>query len=70
MGKENAKVGQGKAFKEGWIKKDKDTLRANVRFNLLNLWTFSLTYCIDRLDHRHKQGATPDHTKDSLTSRP
>lgn len=54
MGKENANVGQGKAFKEGWIKKDKDTLRANVRFNLLTLWTFSLTYCIDRLDYRHK----------------
>lgn len=31
MGKESAKVGQGKAFKEGWIKKDKDLLRAAVR---------------------------------------
>ncbi|KAI4136782.1 MAG: hypothetical protein LQ341_005454 [Variospora aurantia] len=28
VGKESAKVGQGKAFKEGWIKKDKDLLRA------------------------------------------
>ncbi|KAL8769574.1 MAG: hypothetical protein Q9209_004506 [Squamulea sp. 1 TL-2023] len=28
VGKETAKVGQGKAFKEGWIKKDKDILRA------------------------------------------
>ncbi|KAL8735419.1 MAG: hypothetical protein Q9166_000965 [cf. Caloplaca sp. 2 TL-2023] len=27
VGKESAKVGQGKAFKEGWIKKDKDLLR-------------------------------------------
>lgn len=31
MGKESAKVGQGKAFKEGWIKKDKDLLKATVR---------------------------------------
>ncbi|KZF24484.1 phenylalanyl-tRNA synthetase alpha chain [Xylona heveae TC161] len=30
VGKDNAKVGQGKAFKEGWIKKDKDLLRANT----------------------------------------
>lgn len=30
MGKESAKIGQGKAFKEGWIRKDKDTLKANV----------------------------------------
>lgn len=30
MGKESVKIGQGKAFKEGWIKKDKDTLRVNV----------------------------------------
>ena len=30
VGKESAKVGQGKAFKEGWIKKDKDVLRVNV----------------------------------------
>ncbi|KAL8955222.1 MAG: hypothetical protein Q9183_006740, partial [Haloplaca sp. 2 TL-2023] len=28
VGKESAKVGQGKAFKEGWIKKDKDLLKA------------------------------------------
>ncbi|KAI9874450.1 MAG: Phenylalanyl-tRNA synthetase, beta subunit, cytoplasmic [Pleopsidium flavum] len=30
VGKESAKVGPGKAFKEGWIKKDKDMLRANT----------------------------------------
>ncbi|MCJ1337180.1 Phenylalanyl-tRNA synthetase, beta subunit, cytoplasmic [Bachmanniomyces sp. S44760] len=30
VGKESAKVGQGKAFKEGWIKKDKDTLKPNI----------------------------------------
>ena len=30
MGTESAKVGQGKAFKAGWIKKDKDVLKANV----------------------------------------
>ncbi|RHZ47202.1 phenylalanine--tRNA ligase subunit alpha [Aspergillus thermomutatus] len=30
VGKENAKVGQGNAFKKGWIKKDKDVLRANT----------------------------------------
>ncbi|KAL8896217.1 MAG: hypothetical protein Q9207_007810 [Kuettlingeria erythrocarpa] len=30
VGKESAKVGQGKAFKEGWIKKDKDLLRPAV----------------------------------------
>ncbi|KAA6415540.1 MAG: phenylalanyl-tRNA synthetase alpha chain [Lasallia pustulata] len=30
IGRESAKVGQGKAFKEGWIKKDKDVLRANT----------------------------------------
>ncbi|KAL8811626.1 MAG: hypothetical protein Q9223_000131 [Gallowayella weberi] len=30
VGKESAKVGQGKAFKEGWIKKDKDLLRATT----------------------------------------
>lgn len=28
VGKDNAKVGQGNAFKRGWIKKDKDLLRA------------------------------------------
>ncbi|KAJ5103357.1 Phenylalanine--tRNA ligase alpha subunit [Penicillium argentinense] len=28
VGKDNAKVGQGNAFKHGWIKKDKDLLRA------------------------------------------
>ncbi|CAI7624419.1 tRNA synthetases class II core domain (F)-domain-containing protein [Penicillium cosmopolitanum] len=28
VGKDNAKVGQGNAFKQGWIKKDKDLLRA------------------------------------------
>ncbi|KAL8950729.1 MAG: hypothetical protein Q9222_003248 [Ikaeria aurantiellina] len=28
VGKESAKVGQGKAFKEGWIRKDKDLLKA------------------------------------------
>ncbi|KAI9375004.1 tRNA synthetases class II core domain (F)-domain-containing protein [Aspergillus egyptiacus] len=28
VGKENAQVGQGNAFKRGWIKKDKDLLRA------------------------------------------
>ncbi|KAL8823944.1 MAG: hypothetical protein Q9191_005421 [Dirinaria sp. TL-2023a] len=31
VGKESAKVGQGKAMKERWIVKDKDLLRANVR---------------------------------------
>lgn len=31
VGKESAKVGQGKAFKEGWVKKDKaGLLHANV----------------------------------------
>ncbi|KAL8804136.1 MAG: hypothetical protein Q9182_002770 [Xanthomendoza sp. 2 TL-2023] len=30
VGKESAKVGQGKAFKEGWITKDKDLLRATT----------------------------------------
>lgn len=30
VGKESAKVGQGKAFKEGWIKKDKDLLKATA----------------------------------------
>ncbi|KAL9594589.1 MAG: hypothetical protein Q9219_006949 [cf. Caloplaca sp. 3 TL-2023] len=30
VGKESAKVGQGKAFKEGWIKKDRDLLRATT----------------------------------------
>ena len=30
VGQESAKVGQGKAMKAGWIKKDKDTFRANV----------------------------------------
>lgn len=30
VGKENAKVGQGNAFKRGWIKKDKDLLRASA----------------------------------------
>lgn len=34
VGKESAKVGQGKAFKEGWIRKDKDTLKVNVRVSL------------------------------------
>ena len=35
VGKESAKVGQGKAFKEGWIVKDKDTLKANAQVSLL-----------------------------------
>lgn len=30
VGKENAKVGQGNAFKRGWIKKDQDKLRATA----------------------------------------
>lgn len=30
VGKDIAKVGQGNAFKRGWIKKDKDLLRANT----------------------------------------
>lgn len=30
VGKDNAKVGQGNAFKRGWIKKDKDLLRPNA----------------------------------------
>ena len=30
VGKDNAKVGQGNAFKKGWIKKDKDLLRPNT----------------------------------------
>ncbi|KAF5016216.1 hypothetical protein F66182_12174, partial [Fusarium sp. NRRL 66182] len=30
VGKDTAKVGQGNAFKRGWIKKDKDLLRANT----------------------------------------
>ena len=30
VGTESAKVGQGKAFKQGWIKKDKDLLKANT----------------------------------------
>ncbi|KAE8148334.1 tRNA synthetases class II core domain (F)-domain-containing protein [Aspergillus avenaceus] len=30
VGKENAKVGQGNAFKKGWIKKDGQLLRANA----------------------------------------
>ena len=30
VGKENAKVGQGNAFKRGWIKKDQDKLRTNT----------------------------------------
>lgn len=30
VGKDNAKVGQGNAFKRGWIKKDKDLLRAST----------------------------------------
>lgn len=38
MGKETAKIGQGKAFKEGWIKKDGDTLKINVR--QVNLWAW------------------------------
>ena len=35
VGQESAKIGQGKAFKEGWIKKDKDILRANVRAKVI-----------------------------------
>lgn len=30
IGKDTAKIGQGNAFKRGWIKKDKDLLRANA----------------------------------------
>lgn len=30
VGRETAKVGQGKALKEGWIRKDKDTFKATV----------------------------------------
>jgi phenylalanyl-tRNA synthetase alpha chain len=30
VGKDTAKIGQGKALKERWIKKDKDTLRVNI----------------------------------------
>ncbi|OJJ46994.1 hypothetical protein ASPZODRAFT_131911 [Penicilliopsis zonata CBS 506.65] len=30
VGKDNAKIGQGNAFKRGWIKKDKDVLRATT----------------------------------------
>ncbi|PWY91156.1 phenylalanyl-tRNA synthetase beta chain cytoplasmic [Aspergillus heteromorphus CBS 117.55] len=30
VGKDNAKIGQGNAFKKGWIKKDKDLLRATT----------------------------------------
>lgn len=33
-------MGQGKAFKEGWIKKDKDLLRANVCIVLLGIGYF------------------------------
>ncbi len=44
MGKESAKVGQGKAFKMGWIKKDKDTLRANVRIVFVAIQAYALTH--------------------------
>ena len=37
VGKESAKVGQGKAFKERWIIKDKDTLKINVHHSFLKL---------------------------------
>ncbi|KKK16748.1 hypothetical protein P175DRAFT_0498149 [Aspergillus ochraceoroseus IBT 24754] len=44
VGKENAKIGQGNAFKRGWIKKDKDILRVTTdtivdetRAQLLNI---------------------------------
>ena len=37
VGKESAKVGQGKAFKEGWITKDKDTLKIKVHHLFLKL---------------------------------
>ena len=41
--KEIAKVGQGKAMKEGWIAKDKDTFKAKVRRPALTVETQSLT---------------------------
>ncbi len=44
MGKESAKVGQGKAFKEGWIKKYKDKLRANVRIVFVAIQAYALTH--------------------------
>ena len=41
--KEIAKVGQGKALKEGWIAKDKDTFKAKVSTLALAVEEWSLT---------------------------
>ena len=54
MGKESAKIGQGKAFKEGWIRKDKDTLRANVTSLRLILFLYEYLNISDRLDNRYQ----------------
>ncbi len=56
MGKESAKVGQGKAFKEGWIKKDKDMLRANVYMSSTGCISCLPALMIvfqDQVDHGH-----------------
>ncbi|KAI4212928.1 MAG: hypothetical protein LQ351_004453 [Letrouitia transgressa] len=55
VGKESAKVGQGKAFKEGWIKKDKD------RKDLLKVATDSIKDTTrEQLQIIQKTGTYPD----------
>ena len=62
VGKESAKVGQGKAFKEGWIRKEKDLLKANVFYQQLRTYVERLTL-LDGFHCRYQPGTASDHSE-------
>jgi len=70
VGKESAKVGQGKAMKERWIVKEKDTLKANVGALRLHRFMNGHWWCLDGYHNRHKSRTAADHPTNTLASRP
>ncbi len=69
VGQESAKVGQGKAMKAGWIKKDKDTFRVNVILSNGQDVPVSAEHLLGRIHHRHKSRTATDNTKHAYLPR-
>ncbi len=68
MGQESAKIGQGKAFKEGWIKKDRDILKANVSAKAF-IRRCSADGLKEDVDKRYISRTASNNTKHSHTPR-
>ena len=65
VGKESASIGQGKALRAGWVSKDRDMLKAKVRYGYLYYITVTDCEHQGRFNNRCESRAAADYTKHS-----